>query len=60
MDLCFDTSGINRLYDDPERDFIVCALRAASQVIITGLNVTEVAATPSTNRLSPMIMIACA
>jgi len=52
MDLCFDTSGINRLYDDSERDVIVCALRAASQVIITGLNVTEAAATPTedTNR----------
>src|SRR5216683_7386036 len=47
MDLCFDTSGINRLYDDPERDAIVPALL---RVLVTGLNVAEVAATEETQR----------
>jgi hypothetical protein len=59
MELCFDTSGINRLYDDPERDLIVCALLAASQVIITGLNVTEAAASPTegTNRRTGLLRL---
>jgi hypothetical protein len=50
MDLCFDTSGINRLYDDPDRDAIVSALLAAGRVLISGLNVTEAAATEETGR----------
>ncbi len=50
MDLCFDTSGINRLYDDPERDAIVPALLATGRVLVTGLNVAEVAATEETQR----------
>lgn len=59
MNLCFDTSGINRLYDDQERDSIVCALLAGWQVLITGLNVTEAAATPTeeTNRRTGLLRL---
>jgi hypothetical protein len=42
---CFDTSGVNRLLDDPARDAIVTALLDTGSVRITAYNVIEAAKT---------------
>jgi hypothetical protein len=57
VELCFDTSGINRLYDDPERDVIVCALLAANRILITGLNVVESVGTEDCGRRTGLLRL---
>lgn len=41
----FDTSGINRLHDDPSRDAILAGLVSTNKVWISALNVAEVGQT---------------
>jgi hypothetical protein len=50
MDYCFDTSGINRLHDDPCRQEIIVDLLTASHVLISELNIIEVLTTKSVER----------
>ena len=50
MIYCFDTSAINRLCDDVERQAIVRGVLAAHSVYITAVNCVEVLATPDPAR----------
>lgn len=50
MDYCFDTSGLNRLCDDPDREAIVAGLLATNQVLVTAINIREAVATEDTTR----------
>jgi predicted nucleic acid-binding protein len=47
---CFDTSAINRLHDDPEREPLVDGLLAVDRVVIVGLNIIEAAVTEKVER----------
>lgn len=44
MEYCFDTSGLNRLHDDPDQQSIVAGLIATNQVVVTALNIREAVA----------------
>jgi hypothetical protein len=50
MDYCFDTSGLNRLHDDPNQESIVTGLIAANQALVTALNIREAVATDDAAR----------
>jgi hypothetical protein len=52
---CFDTSGINRLLDDPARDAIVTALLDTGSVQITAYNVIEAAKTEDVLRRRSLV-----
>jgi len=55
MDYCFDTSALNRLHDDPDREAIIVGLLATNNVFITALNIREaVATTKAARRVSLM------
>lgn len=54
MIYCFDTSAINKLCDDPERQAIVRGVRAAHSVYVTAVNCVEVLATTNPTRLSQL------
>lgn len=49
MIYCFDTSAINRLLDDPEREPIIKTLTSVGSFRITAYNVIEAAKTPCKN-----------
>jgi len=55
MSYCFDTSAVNALHDDPEREAITTGLLATSTLLITALNVVEVCATRCANRRSSLL-----
>lgn len=57
MDYCFDTSGINRLHDDSDRQGIVTSLLAANRVLITALNIIEAAVTENTGRRRSLLAL---
>ena len=57
MDICFDTSGLNRLHDDPEKDSIVAGLLTADQVLVTALNIREAVATEDAARRTSLIVL---
>ena len=44
MNYCFDTSALNALHDDADRDAIATGLVATSTVFISGLNIADVCA----------------
>jgi hypothetical protein len=51
MDYCFDTSGLNRLHDDKDREFIVAGLLATNNVLqVDGF--PTLVALPSLNKKS--------
>lgn len=50
MDYCFDTSALNRLHDDPDREAITVGLLATNNILITALNIRETVATTETAR----------
>ena len=50
MIYCFDTSGINRLLDDSEREPIIAATLAAGSFRLSAYNVLEAAKTESPTR----------
>ena|ERR1043165_3827548 len=50
MIYCFDTSAINQLCDDADRDAIVAGLLAAHNIRITAVNCLEVLGTKDENR----------
>ncbi|MCI0393117.1 MAG: hypothetical protein MOB07_30665 [Acidobacteria bacterium] len=53
----FDTSAINQLHDDPERDPITKGLISTNTVYITALNVAEALATKDTDRRQSLIQL---
>jgi hypothetical protein len=55
MRYCFDTSGVNRLLDDPARDAIVTALLDTGSVRITAYNVIEAAKTEDALRRRSLV-----
>jgi hypothetical protein len=52
---CFDTSGINRLLDDPEREPILAAILSAGSFRITAFNVVEAAKAKDAHRRACLI-----
>lgn len=50
MIVCFDTSAINQLLDDPQQTVIRAALREKYQTRVTALNVVEIAKTKNATR----------
>lgn len=50
MIVCFDTSGINRLMDDPDRDRLTSVLLGNFTVYITALNIIEIGKTACPER----------
>jgi len=54
---CLDTSGINRLFDDPERDVIVKAMLAVASFRISAYNVLEAAKTAEDGRRTGLIAL---
>lgn len=57
MIYCFDTSGINRLLDDPEREAITQVLLGVASFRITAYNVLEAAKTGDLARRSDLITL---
>lgn len=57
MIYCFDTSGINRLHDEPDRTAIVTGLVSTSVVRVTALNVIEVGGTADTERRESLLRL---
>lgn len=55
MIYCFDTSAINRLLDDPERDPIIDATLSIGSFRVTAYNILEAAKTGDANRRSQLI-----
>jgi hypothetical protein len=54
---CFDTSGLNRLLDDPDREALVCAFLASGSFRITAFNVVEAAKTADVVRRSKLLKL---
>lgn len=50
MDYCFDTSGVNRLYDDASCEALVAGLLAGNYVLVSELNLIEVMTTEDSAR----------
>ncbi len=57
MIYCFDTSAINRLLDDPEREPIIQTILGIGSFRVTAYNVIEAAKTTDMNRRSRLIEI---
>ena len=57
MVYCFDTSGINKLYDDPYNDAIVAGILAPNTVWITAINIIEVCKTRDRDRLVSLMRL---
>jgi len=55
---CFDTSAINRLHDDPEREALCAGLLAAGPVRVTAVNVVELSATSTPARRLSLVRFA--
>ena len=61
MIYCFDTSALNQLCDDAERQPLVAGLLAAHSVYVTAVNCLEVLRTKDENRrnLLQLVLWAC-
>lgn len=57
MDYCFDTSALNRLHDDTNREFLVAGLLATNRVFVTALNIREAVATSDAARRTSLIRL---
>lgn len=57
MIYCFDTSAINRLHDDPERQFLVAGLLATNTLRVSALNVIEAVGTEDEVRRRSLIVL---
>jgi hypothetical protein len=58
MNYCFDTSVINNLYNDPDRDFLIKGLVSTNTIEITAVNVVEILATKDMERRQALINFA--
>lgn len=54
---CFDTSAVNRLHDDVERECIVEGLLATNRIYVTALNIIEACGTESQDRRRSLISL---
>ncbi|WP_454060923.1 hypothetical protein [Candidatus Nitrospira salsa] len=59
MIYCFDTSAINRLLDDPEREPIVTTILSIGSFRITAYNVLEAAKTSDLSRRTQLLKLMC-
>jgi len=50
MEICFDTSTINALCDDPESGKLIAKIKSAHRVLLTSINVVEVVANADEQR----------
>lgn len=50
VEICFDTSAINALSDDPEKVSITARIRGSHRALVTSVNIVEVVATPDSGR----------
>src|SRR5437667_9502077 len=57
MFYCFDTSAINALHDDPDRDFLVKGLLATNTFYLSALNVIEACGTKDPGRRHSLICL---
>jgi hypothetical protein len=57
MIYCFDTSALNRLFDDSERDSIVHGLLDTGSFYISAYNVIEVAKIPDETRRTALVQL---
>ena len=57
MDYCFDTSAVNKLHDDRERDELLKGLHSAGSIHVTAYNVVEVCATKSAQRRTALLFL---
>lgn len=57
MRYCFDTSALNRLLDDPDREALVCAFLASGSFRITAFNVVEAAKTADVARRGTLLKL---
>src|SRR5438046_10079048 len=57
MRVLFDTSGVNHLHDDPDRDAIVNELLAANVVRVSALNVLEAGRTATVSRRRSLLRL---
>jgi hypothetical protein len=53
--IIFDTSGWNRLLNDPNLNSLVAGLKSGFFVRLTGTNISEIAATPSSSRRKSLL-----
>lgn len=59
MDICFDTSAINQLADDPLRDILIAGIHTMGKVQATGVNLLEIATTTDPMRRSHLLHLLC-
>jgi hypothetical protein len=57
MNYCFDTSALNRLHDDLDKEAIVIDLVSTDQTLITAVNVREVVATEDASRRTSLLRL---
>lgn len=57
MIICLDTSAVNHLYDDPEREVVITGLLASSRVYVTALNVIEACGTRERSRRESLLRL---
>lgn len=55
MKLCFDTSAVNELADDPLRDILVLGIQSMGMVEATAVNLVEIADNTSASRLKALL-----
>jgi hypothetical protein len=57
MIISLDTSAVNRLHDDPEREALITGLVAGGRVYVTALNVIEACGTPERPRRESLLRL---
>ncbi len=53
----FDTSGVNRLYDDPDGTALITALKATNQIWVSSLNIVEAGCTADEERRNSLLCL---
>ena len=57
LDYCFDTSGINRLHDDPARAELIAGLLSSNRVLVSELSIVEAIATQAIERRGSLLRL---
>ena len=55
MNICFDTSAINALCDDPDSTLLIAKIRSSHKVLLTSLSIVEVIANSSAERRKSLL-----
>jgi predicted nucleic acid-binding protein len=58
VNYCFDTSAINQLHDDGDREAILAGLKAAHSTYITSINIAEILANKGEDRRRSLLILA--